>query len=199
MGNARGLTIGLAVLAAVLAGSWAEAQTTRPSQRPWTLDVTVTAPHRVAVKDPGQNTVLFTYLTYEITNRTLRDVDIVPRAVLVTDTHKTYTNQTRPDVKAIAERREGGPLLDGSQMMGVLKVGEKKRGIIVFRDVDLTAKVWDLYLAGLSNEYVNQLIPGETESLILYKAYHVQYRNVGDVHEPTDDELVHEKSEWTYR
>ena len=84
-------------------------------------------------------------------------------------------------------------------MMGPIKVGDSRQGVIVLRDVDLKAKRWDLYITGLSGEYVLQLIPGQAEPIIRHKAYHVAYRNRGDEFGPTDDEIEVVKKEWTYR
>jgi len=192
--------IAVAVLAGAVAlmGWMPHAQAARWWKLAWTLDVTVTQPKRVVVRE-STGTVLYTYLTYQITNRSLRDLDIVPLPTLVTDTMKTYHNQTQPVVKAIVERRERVALKTSVEMMAPIKVGETRRGVVIFRNIDLKAKRWHLYLAGLSGEYVLQIIPGKAEPLLLYKTYHVEYRNRGDHIEPTDDEIQFVKKEWTYR
>lgn len=186
--------IGLAVLAG--ARSPVQAQWWKLA---WTLDVKYTQPKRVPVDVPGAGTVLFTYLTYEITNRSLRDVDVVPVVTMVTDTFQTYYNVNQPDVKTIAERRERKALLTPLEMVGPLKIGESRSGVIIFRDVDLKAKRWHIYFAGLSGEYVLQLIPGQAEPLILHKAFHLEYRNRGDGFRPRDEEIEFVQAEWTYR
>ena len=198
MRTGRSVAIVVVIAAVALMGwlPWAEAA--RWWKLAWTLDVSVTQPRRVAVREAG-GTVLYTYCTYKITNRSLREVDIVPLPVLVTDTLKTYYSQTHPMVKALAERRERAALKTSTEMMGPIKVGDSRQGVIVLRDVDLKAKRWDLYITGLSGEYVLQLIPGQAEPIIRHKAYHVAYRNRGDAIEPTDDEIEVVKKEWAYR
>jgi hypothetical protein len=198
--TAKVRTIAVVVLAGAIAlmGWLPQARAAQWWKLAWTLEVTVTPPKRVTVKEAG-GSVLYTYLTYEISNRGLRDVDVVPLVTLTTDTLKVYHNQTQPMVKAMAERRERAALRTGVEMMGPIKVGESRRGVVIFRDIDLKAKRWHLYIAGLSGEYVLQLIPGRAEPLILHKTYHVEYRNRGDEFEPHDDEIEFVKKEWTYR
>jgi len=198
MKKVRSIAVAVLAGAVALMGWMPRAQAARWWKLAWTLDVTVTQPKRVAVRE-STGTVLYTYLTYQITNRSLRDLDVVPLATLVTDTMKTYHNQTQPVVKAIVERRERVALKTSVEMMTPIKVGETRRGVVIFRNIDLKAKRWHLYLAGLSGEYVLQMIPGKAEPLLLYKTYHVEYRNRGDDIEPTDDEIQYVKKEWTYR
>ena len=195
---ARVLVVAALAGSATLLGLLPRAEAARWWKLAWTLDVSVTRPKRVPVHEPG-GTALYTYLTYTITNRSLREVNVVPLPVLVTDTLKTYYNQTQPVVKAIAERRERKKLAGPADMLGPLKVGDSRTGIIAFRNVDLAAKRWDLYITGLSGEYVLQLIPGRAEPVVRHKAYHVQYRIRGDRFEPSDDEIEVVKEEWTYR
>ena len=102
---ARVLVVAALAGSATLLGLLPRAEAARWWKLAWTLDVSVTRPKRVPVHEPG-GTALYTYLTYTITNRSLREVNVVPLPVLVTDTLKTYYNQTQPVVKAIAERRE---------------------------------------------------------------------------------------------
>jgi len=199
MKAARWVTIGL-VAALVVGAVWMpRADAARWWKLAWTLDTEVTPAKRVSVDEPGAGATLYTYVTYTITNRSLRDVDIVPLVSLVTDTHKTYYAQTVPAVKALIERKEGAALKSNSEMMGPINRGGTRRGVAIFRNVDLTAKRWDIYLEGLSGEYALQLIPGRADPLILYKTYHVEIRNVGDEYEPRDSELERVRTEWTYR
>jgi len=198
MRTGRSVAIVVVIGAVALMGWLPQAEAARWWKLAWTLDVSVTPPRRVPVREAG-GTVLYTYCTYTITNRSLREVDIVPLPVLVTDTLKTYYSQTQPTVKALAERRERATLKTSTEMMGPIKVGDSRQGVIILRDVDLKAKRWDLYITGLSGEYVLQLIPGRAEPIIRHKAYHVEYRNRGDEFEPTDDEIEVVKTEWTYR
>lgn len=199
MRSARSILAGVAVGVLALIGWLPKAGAAQWWKLAWTFDVKTTRPQRVAINVPGAGAVRFMYLTYEVTNRSLREVQVVPLASLVTDTFKTYRNQTQPDVKALAERREGTTLRSTTEMMGMVKQGESRRGIIIFREVDPGAKRWDIYISGLSGEYVLQLIPGRAEPLVLHKTYHVQYRNRGDEFDPRDDEIEHVKTEWTYR
>ena len=198
MKKARPIVIAALAATVAVLGWMPRAQAARWWKLAWTLDVTVTQPKRLVITEAGE-TVLYTYLTYEITNRSLRDVEIVPLVTLVTDTMQTYHNQTQPVAKAIVERRERAALKTTVEMMAPIKVGESRRGVVIFRGVDLKAKRWHVYLSGLSGEYVLQLIPGQAEPLILYKTYHVEYRNRGDDIEPTDDEIEFVNQEWTYR
>jgi hypothetical protein len=206
------------VLAATLAVCAPEPRTV-PTE--WQLDIRVQAPQPIRMKLPGEkDEQTFWYVLYTVTNKTGGDRMFVPRFSLYTDTGEILegTNGASPTVFAAIKKRHGNPLLQtATGVTGLLLQGadNAKDGVAIFRDIDPTARSFDLFVGGLSGETAVEKLPtkvmvaqvdveGKTtqvlsDTIVLRKTMDLAYKFPGDAGARTGDTAALESTTWVMR
>ncbi len=169
----------------------------------WELDLEFRDPTPIRVEVPGQAGVqTYWYVLYTVTNRTGADRTFVPEFTLYTDTGQVLRagQGVSPSVYQAIVQRHNNPLLEPSTAIaGRLLQGEDnaRDGVAIFTDIDPEARVFDLFISGLSGERAVDTLPmpitlqrvnpetGELEQLqtrqiVLHKTRQVTYRLPGE-------------------
>ena len=160
-------------------------------------------PTPIRVEVPGQaGKQTYWYVLYTVTNRTGADQTFVPEFTLYTDTGQVIQagQNVSPSVYQAIVQRHNNPLLEPSTAIaGRLLQGEDnaRDGVAIFTDIDPDARVFDLFVGGLSGERAVDTLPvpitvqrvnpqtGEfeevqTRQIVLHKTRQVTYRLAGE-------------------
>lgn len=151
--------LGGLVLALSASSGWAAPE---PSlvPRSWQVSLEFRDPARIVVTLPGdRHPTVFWYLVYTVTNRTDREVAFYPQFELVTDTLQVVPAGDGVSLRvfdAVRQRhRKQYPfIMSPLKVAGKLLRGEDnaRTSVAIFRDFDLTANRFTIYVAGLSGE-----------------------------------------------
>jgi len=131
----------------------------------WQLDTRMDPPRRIEVTVEGEVTPrTFWYVLYTVTNRTGDDRPFVPCFTIYTDTGQLLADSkgVPSTVFEAIQIRHNNPLLTGvADMTGVLLQGadNAKDGVAIFGDIEPEARVFDLFVDGLSGEAVQLRLP----------------------------------------
>lgn len=136
------------------------APTAGPFSGSWLLDFKFHDPQRITLYLPGdEKPTTFWYLVYQVTNQTGRDVQFYPSFRLVTDTLQVVEggSDISPSVyrEIIARHKVEFPFLaEPSKVSGLLLQGEEnaRASVVAFREFDIEASGFTVYVAGLSGE-----------------------------------------------
>ncbi|HUU85825.1 MAG TPA: hypothetical protein VM243_20195 [Phycisphaerae bacterium] len=208
------MPVGLVVGAA---GSDAGAPKTTLAPKSWQLDFDFHDPARITVTLPGESEpTTFWYLLYTVTNQTGREIEFYPAFHLVTDTLAVVEGGDRIhpqvyDAVAARHRRLYPFFVAPPAAYGKLNQGtdNSRTSVAVFRDFDLHASSFAVYVGGLSGEIARVNNPAfevdKAESdnnvrfFLLRKTLEIRYDLPGD---PLSRETVvptRVKREWVMR
>ena len=115
-----------------------------------------------------------------------------------TEKGKLYTAGIYSTIAKRVQQHFGRDVLDATKMAGILKAGETRRGVAVFRDVDGTSDVLTVYVSGLSGDLkVDKSADGKVS--VLYRTYKVMYARAGDEFDLALDPVTLKSTEWVWR
>jgi hypothetical protein len=119
------------------------------AERPyWALDFSNTGLHYVTVAGK-----VHAYTVYEVTNKTGTDVKFLPIFRVETNRGQlTYATQA-PGILDAIRAKHGKKYLDINEISGLLKDGETKWGVAIFRDLDARADHVKVYITGLTDRF----------------------------------------------
>ena len=128
----------------------------------WTLDFTFRTPQRIELTRPDGAKEAYWYLLYVVTNKTGEARDFAPEAALLTDHGKVAHDGLYLDVQAAVQKQYRLDHLKNSvALLGSLKAGddEAQQGIFIFPEVDPNMRKFQIFVTGLSGEFVTRDIP----------------------------------------
>jgi len=163
----------------------------------WELTFTSKPPRAVEFVENGA-LVNYRYVVYEVKNNTSQDVDFFPTFVMETEDGVTYAAQIFPAVVKRVQEHYGKQVLDTTKITGVLKVGESKKGVAVFRGVNGASDTLTVYVGGLSGDLKSEKTP-EGEIVVLYRTYKLVYGRPGDEFVLALDPVNLKSAEWVWR
>jgi hypothetical protein len=135
----------------------------------WQLDFEYRSPKPIYVKVPGETEPqLYWFVVYKVINRTGEDRYFVPDLVLYTSTGQILRAGQGVNVAVYEHIKQmlNEPLLrDNVGMTGKLLQGadNAKLGVAIFRDFDIQAARFDIFVGGLSGEYAIVDLPTPIE------------------------------------
>ena len=210
--------VGGVFISAIEAGSYP-----KPSIVPtsWQLEFEYQSPRCITLRLPGESKArTYWYMLYTVINRTGADRIFVPEFILYTDTGKVYRagKHVPSEVFHAIQSRHNNPLLMSmAGITGPLLQGEDnaKDGVAIWPDIDPKARAFDIFIAGLSGERVEIKLPVPTKvtvigkdgkpiekvtnTAILSKTLHLQYRLPGEPAGRANLVLKPIKKEWVMR
>lgn len=186
----------MAILAGIALGSYAYGQ--RISRlNSWELDFTCRTPRVIEVVEKGSRQV-YTYVIYEVTNNSDSEIDFYPTFDIETEKGKAVRAKSYPTVYAKIVKPLSLKLLAHGKMTGIIKPGEKKAGVAVFKGVDPAADTMTVFVAGLTGDFKTQVSEDGTVKA-LYRTYKLVYKRPGDRFDASLDPVTLEDSEWIWR
>ena len=186
----------LAILLALAAG--AVAYEVRISKlNTWELAFASKPPRSIEFVQDSQP-VQYRYVIYRVTNNTSQDIDFYPTFQLETEDGTVTNSQIYVEARQQLEKRFGKELLDSSRISGVIKPGETKEGVAIFKDVDAASDVLTVYVGGLSGDIKSQKNQ-EGKLTVLYRTYKLVYQRPGDQYDLSIDSVTLKSSEWVWR
>jgi len=155
-------------------------------------------PPRVINLTEGTTNTIFTYVCYEVKNDTSQEIDFYPAIQIESENGIVATAGVYPGAEAEISKRCGRDMLGFSKIIGIIKPGETKKGLAVFKGVDAEAKKLLLYVSGLSGDFtVNQGKDGGL--VVMYRTFKATYYRPGDEWHLEIDPVTLESSEWVWR
>jgi hypothetical protein len=186
----------LAILFALAAGAFAyEVRISKLNT--WELTFASKAPRSIEVTEENK-LVLYRYVIYQVTNNTAQDVDFYPTFQLETEDGAVTNSLIYAEAYKQLEGRFGKGLLDSSHVAGVIKPGETRKGVAIFKGADPASDVLTVYVAGLSGDIKSQK-NSEGKLTVLYRTYKLVYQRPGDEYDLSRDAVTLKSSEWVWR
>ncbi len=187
----------------------------------WQLQFEFQSPKCITVRLAGENkSRTYWYMLYTVTNRTGADRIFVPEFIIYCDTGRVYRagEHVPSEVFHAIQKRHNNPLLMSmAKITGPLLQGEDnaKDGVAIWSDIDPKARGFDVFITGLSGERAKiklpvptkvtvvgkdgRLVERITNTAILSKTLHLQYRLPGEPTGRANIELKPIKKEWVMR
>jgi hypothetical protein len=188
-----------------------------PVAADWTLDFTFRDPARISIQLPGDRTpTTFWYIIYTVTNNTGQEVDFYPTFHLVTASLQVIRggdgiSPTVFDAIRARHRKQYPFLMDPMKVSGKLLQGSDngRTSVVVFRNFDLAANRFTVYVGGLAREterLANPLFdkdkpesPSNARFLILRKTLGITYHLPGDPRSRRQAAPQRRQREWVMR
>ena len=202
------------VLAAVLVGLCVAAPEPAIVQRAgqWTVEVRFEHPQQIVVPWGRDGQSRFWYMILTVTNRTRQDVDFYPKCDLMTDTFQIVpAGQSVPPIvfQQVKERHKMVyPFLESVDKIDsrFLQGEDNAKDIaIIWRDFDLKAKGFRVFISGLSNETAVVQHPvavdqtGQPVQVYLRKTLQLDYTLQGDPTIRPAVETIYKGQSWVMR
>jgi hypothetical protein len=159
---ARTVVLSAAVFAAIEIES-VPADSIKGDPDHWTLDFAPRTPQRIELTKPDGTKEAYWYFLYVVTNNTGEARNFAPAAVCLTEHGKVAHDGIYLDVLAAVQKQYHLDNLKNSiGLLGSLKAGtdEAQQGIFIFPEVDPTMKKFQIFVVGLSSEFVLRDVPG---------------------------------------
>jgi len=186
----------IAVVLGLALGAYAyEIKVTRLNS--WELAFSANPPRTIRVAE-HKTSALYTYIVYEVTNGTTQDVDFFPTFQIDTETGKSFTAGIYPAIDKLLTKRFGKDVLDFGHIKGIIKPGETKKGLAVFREVDPAAHSLTVYVGGISGDVKTQA-DAEGKLEVLYRTYKLVYKRSGDEFHVTVAPVTLESADWIWK
>jgi hypothetical protein len=155
-------------------------------------------PPRVLEVVENEKRVEYTYVVYDVANKTTQEVDFYPCFQVETDGGKVYTAGAWPSVEERIAERFGKDILGCRDMVGAMKPGETRRGVAIFKRIDPAADRLTLYVSGLTGDY--KMEPdAEGKAVARYRTLKAVFYRPGDEWAETIDPVTRETTEWVWR
>ncbi len=184
------------VLVAVTAGAYAYVN--RVSRlNTWELAFSSKPPRVMEVTEDG-NLSQYTYIIYEVTNKTSEDIDFYPTFQMETDNGKVFTAGIYPTFFSLISERFGKEILPFSKIIGIIKPGETKKSVAIFKNADPASDMLTVYVAGLSGDFTLK----RTQSgklIVRYKTFKMCYARPGDAFQASLDPVTLKSTAWVWR
>ena len=202
------------VLAAILVGLCVAAPQPAILQRPgqWTVEVRFEHPQQIVAPWGREGQSRFWYMILTVTNRTRQDVEFYPKCDLMTDTFQIVSaGQGVPPIvfEQIKKRHETVyPFLESLDKIDsrILQGEDNAKDVaIIWRDFDLQARSFKVFISGLSNETAVVQHPvavdqaGRPVQVYLRKTLQLDYTLQGDSTIRPAVETIYEGQSWVMR
>jgi hypothetical protein len=179
----------------------------------WVLEFQYRDPRFIVVELPGEGRQLLWYMTYRVMNTSDKPRLFLPRFTIVTDAGKVYQDTIIPRAeRAITAKEDPVRRLtqpyQNSVTMSAAPIEPSKAeslpivhyGVAIWKDVDMKAKSFSVFVEGLSNGYVAVEDPKTKTKQIKKKTLKLEFAKPGDVLYPTSTEIrLMREPVWTYR
>lgn len=173
----------------------------------WDFQFEFRLPQRVVVADRDGNERAYWALLYTVTNPDKVAHGFVPQAVMFTDGGKVVHEGLYPGVVAeLKKRYRLSELKNSVEMMGQLKAGEDEAqdGVFVFPEVDTKTDKFQIFVTGLSGEFVVKTIPAaeegkEPKEVVLRKTMRLLFDFPGDEIDLAADKVYLVGQKWIWR
>jgi hypothetical protein len=184
----------LGLFSAVVLGSAAAAALAEgTTSLRWELGFKNETPAWVRVQTSAESTKISWYMLYTVENKTGAARKPAVRAVLVTDTGKTFgDNLDALTTKAVKKAKDLKDLANANDLRKGIDDGKKVDCIATFGDVDKYAKKIELRVYGLMDPVT--MVKGKVVEEI--KVWQVKYERKGDEFGRTEDEWKAVSSGW---
>ena len=163
----------------------------------WRLDCSVDRPWLIVVHDPVGSVRYAWVVTFRVTNPTKRSIFYMPQFTLVTESGKVYRNVVDFAAEREAEARLGRRLANVVELMGELKPGETREGVVVFPLPDPNSDHYQLYVGGLTNEY--KMLRRGGRPTVVRKMLLYEYYRPGDAYDIYLDKTYEVGARWVWR
>jgi len=161
---------------------------------PWTLEFDHIAPKRVTVDDPVRGKVAYWYITYTVKNPHDDAKMFTPELAIITKQGKKYLDNCYPAAQRLAQLRDKRKYLNCLEIRGLLKPGQTKRGIALFRQIHRDTNNFSLFVNGLSAVKVLE-VNGE-QAKVKVKVFRADYFWGGDRYHFDPESFKLQKTEW---
>ena len=162
----------------------------------WELTFSCKPPRVMEILD-GADLTEYTYVIYEIKNDTSQEIDFFPTFNIETDNGKVCDSAIFPNVETAIKKRFGKDILSFREIVGLIKPGETKRGMAIFKGVDPASDHLNLYVVGISGNFKVDEVEGKI--VTLYRAYKLTYFRPGDAWHVALDPVTLQDSDWVWR
>ncbi len=186
-----------AIVAALVVGAYAyEMRVSRVNT--WELDFSSKPPRVMELAEDG-GLAEYTYVVYEVTNKTEEDISFHPTFEIETElSEKAYRSGVYPKIYELLRTRLGEELLSFSKIIGVISPGKTKKGVAVFKGVDAGADELSVYVTGLNGD-LKRTTNAEGEVEVQYRAYKLIYKRPGDEFVASLDPVILKGTDWIWR
>jgi len=192
----RNYMCAIAMLAGLAAGAIAyEMRVSRLNT--WELDFSSKPPRSIEVYENGAMEE-YRYILFQVTNNTSQDVDFYPTFQMETEDGKLYTSIPSPDIAKRLRERFGRELVDTAAISGIMKPGDTRKGVAVFKGVNGTSDVLTVYVGGLSGDLIVEK-DAEGKLVPLYRTFKLVYTREGDEYDLAIDQVNRKSAEWVWR
>ncbi len=157
------LVLGVAVLATVETESVPADTIKSGPDGHWTLDFAPRTPQRLELTRADGTKEAYWYILYVVTNNTGQARDFAPAAAMFSEHGKVAHDGLYLDAQAAVQKLYHLDNLKNSVgLLGSLKAGidEAQQGIFIFPEVDPDMKKFQVFVTGLSGDFVLRDIPG---------------------------------------
>ncbi len=178
----------------------------------WTVEAKFQQPQQIVLPWGGNGAARYWYMIVTVTNQTNDDVDFYPSCELMTDTFEIVpAGRNVPPVvfEQIKQRHQRQyPFLESLSAVGnrILQGEDNAKDIaIIWRDFDIRATAFKVFLTGLSNETAVVDDPVATDAngapvkVFLRKTLELDYAFRGDPTLRNAVEVVYKGKEWVMR
>jgi hypothetical protein len=139
-----------------------EAPATRPepalASSAWSLNLRFQDPQRLSVVQPGEaQPVVYWYMLYTVENTSDQELYFYPEFQVVTDTLQVINANagvSSEAFQAVFRRANDPALVPPERVAGRILRGKDRarHGVAIWRDIDIRAKQFTVYIGGLSGE-----------------------------------------------
>ncbi len=161
---------------------------------PWTFDFDHIAPKRVSIDDPVHGKVAYWYITYTVKNPHDDAKMLRPEFEIITKEGKRYLDNYYPAAQRLAQLRDKRKYLNCLEVRGLLKPGQTKHGIALFRQIHRDTNYFSLYVSGLSAVKVLE-VNGE-RAKVKVKVFRADYFWGGDRYHFDPENFKLQRTEW---
>lgn len=198
----------VAMLAAAI--SWMAGMAPEPNPVPqrWQFDVRPGALRFTKFETPDGQIRGYFFLTYRVVNNTKEDLLLAPLFELTTENGDVVRSgrDVPPSVMKKIMAEVDNPLAqDQISILGTLLQGEEngREGVVVFSDVDISARDLTIYATGFSGETapyeVKDPKTGKPRRELLRKTLSLEYKLPGDVTGRVNEPLPLFEQRWVMR
>jgi hypothetical protein len=163
----------------------------------WELAFTSRPPRAIETIENGA-LVNYRYVIYEVKNETSQEIDFFPTFQIETDTGKTFDAQVFPAISKRIQERFGKEVRDQTTVTGVLKPGQSRKGVALWKGVEPGSDVLNVYVGGLSGDLKTEKTQ-DGKLTVLYRTYKLVYGRPGDSFDLSIDPVELKSTEWVWR
>jgi len=163
----------------------------------WQLRFEPFTPRMLTLEDADGTKHAYWYVTYHLTNPHKSPKPLLLDLWFLTEHGKRFDDLPLPTVLQAIEERYGRRYLSRNEISGLIKPGETKEGVAIFRRVDPAADYFWLYIRGLAAREV--LNPDQDESTIRVHVLRFAYHWPGDARLKRIEDVALKGRKWLVR